>query len=175
MPVVDAKLAVTFRATHTDAPAAPTVGTLLPRNHQLFIEKAVDLINGTAAGQADVLYAATATLTASASADLDLTALTPAIGGTSNFVKVKALVVIAADANTNNVVLGAAATNPWTSIYTATGTEQVRPGGATIKITAAADTAGFAVTPAGQRVLRVANGGAGTSVTYTIGIIGTSA
>lgn len=175
MPVVDAKLAVTFRATHTDAPGAPTVGALAPRTHLLFIEKVVDLLNGTGAGQADVLYANTATLAASATADLDLTTLTPAIGGTSNFVKVKALVIIAADGNTNNVVLGAAAANPWTSIYTATGTEQVRPGGATIKLTSATDTAGFAVTPAGQRVLRVANGGAGTSVTYTIGIIGTSA
>lgn len=175
MPVVEAKLAVTFRATHTDAPSAPTVGTLLPRTHQIVIEKVLDLLNGTGASQADVLYANTATLTASSNTDIDLSgALVPGVGGTSVFAKVSGLLVVADAGNTNNVVVGAAATNPWITWLNSTGTIQVRPGGFNLMGTGTADTIRHGVTAGTGDLLRIANGGAGTSVIYTIAVIGTS-
>lgn len=176
MPVVDAKLAVTFRATHTDAPSAPTVGTLAPRTHQIVIEKVLDLLNGTGAGLADVLYANTATLAASANTDIDLSgALVPGVGGTSVFAKVSGLLVVADAGNTNDVLVGAAATNPWATFLNATGTMRIRPGGFNLMGTGTADTTRYAVTPGTGDLLRVANSAAGTSVLYTIAIIGTSA
>jgi hypothetical protein len=66
--------------------------------------------NGALAGQADRIWADTGTLAASANTDLDLAgALTDVFGATVTFARVKALVVAARDANTNNVVVGAAA------------------------------------------------------------------
>ena len=176
MPVVDAKLAVTLRATHTDAPSAPTVGTLTPRTHQLAIEKVLDLLNGTGAAQADVLYANTATLAASANIDIDLSgALVPGVGGTSVLVKVKAVIVLAADGNTNNVVVGGAASNPWATWLNSTGTMQIQPGGANLYFAGTGASAGHTVTAGTGDLLRIANSGAGTSVTYTLAVIGTSA
>lgn len=176
MPVVDAKLAVTFRATHTDAPAAPTVGTLIPRTHSIIIEKVLDLLNGTGAAQADVLYANTATLAASANTDIDLSgALVPGVGGTSVFAKVSGLLVVADAGNTNNVVVGAAATNAWATWLNSTGTMQVRPGGFNLMGTSATDTTRYAVTAGTGDLLRIANSGAGSTVTYTLAVIGTSA
>ncbi len=176
MPVVDAKLAVTFRANHTDAPAAPTVGTLTPRNHQLIIEKVLDLLNGTGAAQADVLYANTATLAASANTDIDLSgALAPAVGGTSVFARVSGLLVVADPGNTNNVVVGGAASNAWATWLNAAGTMQVRPGGFNLMGTGTTDTTRHLVTAGTGDLLRIANGGAGSTVTYTIAIVGCSA
>jgi len=176
MPVTSAKLAVTFRATHTDAPSAPSVGSIIPRAHQIAIERVLDLVNGTGAGQADVLYANAATLAASANTDIDLSgALAPAVGGTSVFVKVKGLVILADTGNTNNVVVGAAASNAWATWLNATGTTTIQPGGAEIVIAGSGASAGYTVTAGTGDLLRIANSGAGSSVGYTIAVIGTSA
>lgn len=175
MPLADTRIALTFRSNQTDAPAAPTVGSITPRTHQLLIEKVLDLVSGTGAGQADVLYANTATLAASANTDIDLSgALANAVGGTSVFARVGGLVVVADAGNTNNVVVGAAATNPWVTWLNSTGTIQVRPGGFNLMGTGVLDTTRHAVTAGTGDLLRVANGAAGTSVTYTIAILGAS-
>jgi hypothetical protein len=175
MPLT-AQLSVQLKADHVGAATAPDLGTLAQVTHQLLVAKVVDLINGTGAGAVDVLWSDTNTLAASTNTDISLRggALTNGIGGTSTFFRVKGLVVSATAGNTNNVVLGAAAATQWLALIgTATGTLIIRPGTSMMVMCGAADATGYAV-GAGE-LLRIANSGAGTSVTYDIAIIGCSA
>ena len=176
MPLTS-QLAVQLTATQTGSVAAPDLGQLSQVTHQVPLSNVVDLVSGTGAGAADVLWSDTNTLAASANTDIDLSgALTNAIGGTAVFARVKGLYVRAYDANTNNVVVGAAATAQWLSLIgTATGTVILRPGAAMLVMAGAADATGYTVTATTADLLRIANSGAGTSVTYDIAIIGCSA
>lgn len=133
-----------------------------------------DLGNGTSAQQADRIYSKTITLSASATQDIDLSgALLDPIGGSAVFVKVKAIAIRARDANTNNVVLGNAASNGFVGPFgSATHTVALPPGG---NLILTAPASGWTVTAGTGDLLRVANSGAGTSVTFDIIIIGTSA
>ena len=72
---------------------------------------AINLASGTAAGQADRIFSDTRTLAASANEDLDLAGggLTDAFGAALTFVKVKGMLIVAAAGNTNNVIVGGAA------------------------------------------------------------------
>lgn len=136
----------------------------------------VALATGTAAGQADRLYAATRTINASSNEDLDLAGvLLDEFGAAITFARVKALFVQAAAANANNVVVGAAAATQWATLLNSTGTVTLRPGALFVAAAGAADATGYAVGAGASDFLRVANGGAGTSVTYDIVIIGASA
>jgi len=90
------------------------------------------------------------------------------------FARIKAIVIIAAAGNTNDVVLGGAAAAQFFGPFgAATDTIAVRPGG--ILVMAAPDATGWPVTPTTADILRVANGAGGTSVTFDIVIIGASA
>lgn len=131
------------------------------------------LDSGVASGQADRVYAKTITLAASANQDIDLSgALLDAIGGSAVFAKVKAIAVKAADGNTNNVVVGGAAANGFVGPFGATThTVAVPPGG---RFVIFAPVAGWTVTAATADLLRVANSGAGTSVTLDLIVIGCS-
>jgi hypothetical protein len=135
-----------------------------------------ELGDGSGAGKADRMYAKTRTLTASSTEDLDLAAvLTDIFGTTLTFVRVKGLFVKAAKTNTNNVVVGAAATNQWATLLNTTGTVTLRPGtwfGACCDVT---DATGYAVTAGVGDLLKVANSAGGTSVSYDIIVIGNSA
>lgn len=135
----------------------------------------VSLANGTAAGQADKLFADSRTLAASATEDLDLSGvLTDPLGNTLTFAKVKGLLIAADAGNTNNVIVGAAGVNPWVGLLNATGTVTLRPGAAALFVAGAADaTAYVAASPAD--LIKVANSGAGSTVTYHVVIIGTGA
>jgi hypothetical protein len=135
------------------------------------------LADGFGAGQADRVFHDRRTLSASTNEDLDLAGgLTDVFGAALTFVKVKGLIVAAAAANTNNVVVGGAASNGFvTWVGGATHTLTVRPGAVLALFAGQADTAGYAVTAATGDLLRVANSGAGTSVSYDIVIVGTSA
>jgi hypothetical protein len=134
-----------------------------------------DMSTGVAAGQADTVWHDTRTIAPSGTDDLDLAGvLAGLLGGTATFVKVKGLIVAAAAGNTNNCVVGAAAANPWVGILGAVHTAQVRPGGVLAVFAGALDT-GYPVVAGTGDVLRVTNGAAGTSVTYDIIVIGTSA
>lgn len=133
----------------------------------------VTLRNGTGPGQAAKLYADENNLGASANIDIDLAgALSDGIGGTAVFGAIKGLVVYALPTNVNNVVIGAAAANPWTALLGATHTAQVKPG-TTLAVFVDEDSAGYPVVAGTGDILRVANGGAGTAVDYEIIIIGT--
>lgn len=142
----------------------------------LNLSKAIELAAGTGANQADVLWSDTRILTASSTENLDLngTGLTNALGETASFVKVRGLYVAAAAANTNTVNVGGAASNGFiTPFGDATDVLKVRPGG--FVFLAAPDTTAYAVTAATGDLLKIANGGAGTSVTYDIVLVGASA
>lgn len=136
----------------------------------------VSLASGTGAGKADKVYQGRRTLAASASEDLDLVGvLLDAFGAATTFVRVKGLFVKAAAANTNNVVIGAATSNQWATLLNTTGTLTLRPGSSLAVAAGAADATGYAVTASTGDLLKVANSGAGSTVSYDICIIGASA
>lgn len=169
MPL-DSKLLVTVSAKLTNPQdLGEAVATALKSS-------SVTLASGIAAGQADRVFADTRTLAASGTEDLDLAGvLVDPLGATLTFAKVKGIVVVAAAANTNNVVVGAAATNAWAGLLNATGTVTLRPGAAFAGFAGAADANGYTVTGATGDLLKVANSGAGSTVSYDIIVIGTSA
>jgi hypothetical protein len=127
--------------------------------------------NGVGANQANVLFADTRTLGASATEDLDLTgSLSDVFGASLVNARIKGIRISAAPGNTNNVVVGAAGSNPWATLLNATGTLTLPPGAV---ITAWVPTAaGWAVTAATGDLLKFANSAGGTGVTYTIEVIG---
>ena len=135
---------------------------------------AKELASGTAASQADMVWRDRRTIAASSSENLDLAStLTDALGAAATFAKVKAILVIASDANTNEVVVGGAASNAFVGPFGGTTpTVSVRPGGVFF---VAAPAAGWTVTFSTGDILKVANSSSGTGVTYDIIIIGTSA
>lgn len=134
----------------------------------------VSLASGTGAGQADRVWADRRTLAASASEDLDLTGtLVDALGATLTLARVKALYVAASASNTNDVVLGGAASSAWSALLGATGTVTVKPGG--VLLVVAPGATAYPVTAGTGDLLKVANSGAGSSVTYDICIVGSSA
>jgi hypothetical protein len=130
--------------------------------------------SGTGANQADKIFADQRTLTASSTEDLDIAAggLVDAFGVTFTVARVRALLVEAAAANTNNVIVGGDA-NSVPFFGAATHTVSVRPGG--LLALFAPDATGYAVTTGTGDIIQVANSGAGTSVTYNIVIVGASA
>lgn len=140
------------------------------------LSRSVSLASGTGAGQADRLFSDRRTLAASATEDLDLAGvLLDAFGSTITFARVKGLVIAAAAGNSNNVVVGNASSNAWATLLGATHTLTLRPGAFVAVGTGAADATGYAVTASTGDLLKVANSGAGSSVTYDIHIIGCSA
>lgn len=141
----------------------------------LSLEKTISLATGTGVNQADLLYHAQRTLTASSNEDLDLAgSLTDAFGATLTFTRIKAILISAAAANTNNVVVGGAASNAFINwVSDSTDKIIIRPGGTFALF--ASDATAYAVTASTADLLRVANSGAGSAVTYDIAIIGASA
>jgi len=134
------------------------------------------LSSGTGSSQADKLWISGArTLAASTAEDLDLAGtLLDVFGGTINLARVKGIIIAASAANTNNVIVGNAASNGFVSwVGAATHTVTVRPGG--LLALFAPDATAYAVTAGTADLLHVANSGAGSSVTYDVAIIGSSA
>jgi hypothetical protein len=130
---------------------------------------------GTGAGSADRIFHDQRTIAISGTDDLDLAGvLLDVFGATVTFARIKALIVAASSGNTNNVVIGAAASNQFaTWVGAATHTVNVRPGG--VFALAATDATSYAVTAGTGDLLRIANSGAGTSVVYDVILIGASA
>lgn len=131
--------------------------------------------SGVAANQADLVWSDKRTLAASANEDLDLAGvLAGALGGTVTFARVKLLMVLADAANTNNVVVGAAAATAWVGPFGAgTHTVAVQPGGCALF--AAPGATAWPVGAGATDFLRIANSAGGTSVTYDVLAIGASA
>ena len=130
------------------------------------------LTDGTGSGNANQRWLSYGrTLAASASENLDLNgSLTNAFGTTTAFTQVKALAIFAYAANTNDIVVGNAASNGFISwLGSATDKITIRPGGFMLLT---APQTGYTVTAATADQLKVLNNGAGTGVTYDIAVIG---
>lgn len=135
----------------------------------------VEWLSGVLANQADLVWGDTRTLAASATEDLDLAGvLTATLGGTVTFARIKAIMVSASPLNTNNVVVGGAATNTWVGPFgAATHTHSVQPGGC--YFAAAPGATAWPVTAGTADLLKIANSSGGTQVIYTIMLVGASA
>lgn len=134
------------------------------------------LTDGTVAGKADRVFHDKRTLAPSATENLDLNGvLLDPLGGACNFVKIKGLVIAAADGNANDVIVGAAATNPWVALLGAAGTVTVKPGAVFAAFAGQNDSNAYAVIAATGDLLKIANSAGGTPVDYDVIIIGTSA
>lgn len=136
------------------------------------VQRSIMLADGTGAGQANQLFSDTRTLSANASEDIDLAgALTNAFGATITFTKIKAVLIVAAAANSNNVVVGNASSNGWTGPFgAATHTITIRPGG--MFLIGCSDNTAYGVTAGTGDLLKIANSAGGSSVTYDIVVIG---
>lgn len=136
----------------------------------------VALATGTSAGQADLIFSDTRTLAASGTEDLDLAgSLAGAFGATITFVRIKAIAIAAAAGNTNNVVVGAASSNPWATLLNSTGTVTLRPGAVFVALAGVGDATGWAVTASTGDLLKVANSAGSSGISYDLVVIGASA
>jgi hypothetical protein len=172
-------MALTTRLTlNLEAVLASVVGVNIGVSAKVSQAFSSTFESGTGADQADKMYSAERTLAASATEDLDLAGvLTDVFGATITFADVAALIIQnTTAAGGNNVVIGAAGSNPWVGLLNAAGTVTLRPG----QIVAAfqnytTDAVGFPVVAATGDLLKVANAAGGSSVTYKVTIIGRSA
>ena len=144
------------------------------------ISQIIDLTSGTTAGTADILWMDQRTVSSASNDDLDLAGvLSNAFGATVAMVELVAVFVVNAPssdaANTTNLTVGAAASNPITGFMGGTTPTfgPIRPGG--FLFFGCGDAAGFGAVAGGSAdTLRVANS-SGAAATYQIGIIGRSA
>jgi hypothetical protein len=131
-----------------------------------------NLANGTGANQASQMFHDQRTLTASSTENIDIQAgtFTNAFGVALAFTKLKALLIFAAVANVNDVLVGGQGANSWVGGFnTTTSVLKVKPGG--LFLWTAPQAAGGAV--AAGDLLKIANSSSGSSVIYDIVIIGT--
>lgn len=130
--------------------------------------------NGSGALKANKMFDDIRTLAASATESLDLSGvLVDADGVTLGFTKIKALVVVAAPGNTNDVVVGNGANPVVGGPFGADGSQviTIHPGDCFAMFSNSANGL-FAVTNSTADILKIANSGSGTGVDYTIVIIG---
>lgn len=165
MAGVSADISLSLRAKLTGTadlgnPAAPVT-----------LEKLIQITAGTdALGKADILWADTRTIAASSNENIDLAGvLAGLLGGTVTAAEITAIALVADKDNTNDVVVFGAASNPFNGPLS----------GTTPKLTLGPDDValitnkkGWTVTAGTGDIILVANGGAGTSVTYTVVLIG---
>jgi hypothetical protein len=164
MPGVSATIDLHIRAKQEGTAGLGTPGMLVD------VEAQRDFSQGTATvDQTNVLYQARRTLAASTGEDLDLAGvLADALGATIAAAEVTAVYIEALAANTNDVVVTRAATNGVPIFLLANGGLNVGPGDFFLLT----NRKGITVTAATGDLLHVANGGAGSSVTYDVIIIG---
>jgi len=135
----------------------------------------VQLASGIGANQADTVFSDKRTLAASANETLDLSGggLKDDLGAPANFAKVKAILIVASKNNINNVVIGAAAANPFLGPLGGTAPTITLPPGGFVLL--AAPINGWSSAEAAADQLKIENSGAGTPVDYDIHALGTSA
>jgi hypothetical protein len=135
--------------------------------------KRLTLATGTGNAQADKVFAGTRTVAASGTDALDLAGvLVDPFGAALTIVKLKAVLVRAAATNVNNVRVNRPATNGVPLFLAASDGIDILPGGVFLW---AAPNTGVTVTPATGDLINFDNSGSGTSVTYDVVLVGTSA
>lgn len=134
----------------------------------------IELANGTGANSADLCFHDTRTISASSNEDLDLAgSLAGPFGASQVFVEVRAVLIAAAAANTNNVRVTRPASNGVPLFLAASDGIDVPPGG--VFLWSCPADGKVTVTASTGDLINVANSSSGTSVTYDVVIIGTSA
>ena len=162
------KLTLQLVATLTDALDLSTVRDPLDYTFR------DSLSSGTGADQADMLWHDTRTVNASSNEDLDLAgSLVNGLGDTQTFVQLKGIVIAAAAGNTNNVRLTRPASTGVPLFLAASDGIDIRPGG--LFVWYDPGDGGVAVGAGSSDLINIANSSSGTSVTYSIIIIGASA
>lgn len=140
--------------------------------HAVVYEDDTAFTNGTGANQANEMFTDQRTISASSSEDLDLAgSLTNAFGDTITFTSVKAIIIKAAAGNTNDVEVGAASSNDFSTFFGDSSDKLVLKPGSVFCITNPNAT-GYAVTASTGDLLKIANSSSGSTVTYDIIIIG---
>jgi hypothetical protein len=133
--------------------------------------KTLSFADGAGAGAANLVFHDQRTLAASATENLDLAGvLSDKFGQVLTFARIKAVLVVAASANTNSVNVTQPASNGVPLFLAAGDGVGVRPGGMFLWV--APDAAGAVVTAGTGDLLTVTNSAAGTSVTYDVLILG---
>lgn len=134
---------------------------------------AYTLTDGTTAGKADRIFTDTRTLAASATESLDLAgSLTDVFGSSLTFATIKAVFVSAATGNTNDVQVTRPASNGVLLFMAAGDGIALKPG---YGFGWAGSGTGVTITAGTGDLLTFTNSAAGSSVTYSVTIIGTSA
>ncbi len=130
--------------------------------------------NGTGANLADLLFHDTRTLAASGTEDLDLAgSLVGPLGLVQVFVELRAIMVVAAAGNTNNVRVTRPAANGVPLFLAASDGIDVPPGG--VFLWSCPADGKVTVTPSTGDLITITNSAAGTPVTYDVVILGVSA
>ncbi|API58866.1 hypothetical protein BSL82_05695 [Tardibacter chloracetimidivorans] len=127
--------------------------------------------DGTGAGQANGVYIDDFSIEASGTLSIDLSgSLEDAHGNALVFTAIKAILLIADAANTNNVILGNVANGFVGPFGAATESLTVPPGGCVLLSNPSA--AGWAVTAGTVDLIKLANSSSGSAVGGTIVILG---
>lgn len=139
----------------------------------LTLEQAITLTDGTGSGQADRVFSDQRTIAASSSETLDLNSMVDPFAIAKTIAKIKFIMIVASSSNTNNVEVGGAASNQFYANLFKDSSDKIvlRPGAAFCFY----DPTGLTVTDASADSLKIANSSSGSSVTYDILIVGTSA
>jgi hypothetical protein len=137
------------------------------------VKKQYTLTDGNGANQAQAVFSDQRALGGSSNEELDLAGgLTDVYGATITFTKIKAIFVIAAAANGDNIEVGGSVANGFDAWVGAAGDlVKVRPGGVLALI--AAEATAYAVTAGTGDLLKIANADA-AGATYDIIIVGTT-
>lgn len=137
-------------------------------------KKKLTWTSGTGASNSDLIFHDQRTVAASGTDALDLAgSLSSAYGATLTFVEVRALLVYAATGNTNNVRLNRPASNGVPLFLAAGDGIDIPPGGLFMWVNPADGK--VTVTASTGDLINIDNSSSGTSVTYDVVIIGTSA
>jgi hypothetical protein len=137
------------------------------------IEKALaaSFSDGAGANQANRIWKSERTLAASATENIDLSgSLLDVYGDAVVFARIKALIVLAASGNTNNVNVTRPASNGLAAYLAASDGEPVHPGGFFVKVWPGATA--IPVTAGTGDILTFTNSAGDTSVSYTVIILG---
>jgi hypothetical protein len=134
----------------------------------------IELSNGTGANSADLMFHDQRTINASSNEDLDLAgSLAGPFGASQVFVELRAILISAAAGNTNNVRVTRPASNGVPLFLAASDGIDVPPGG--VFLWSCPADGKVTVTASTGDLINIANSSSGTSVTYDVVIIGSSA
>lgn len=154
--------------------AVETIAGDLDRMESVF--NAIDpfvLTDGSGANQANKKWADTRSLGIGATETLDLNALTDSASRTQNFAKIKALLIVGAPGNTDNIIVGNAATNPFIGPFIdGTWEYTLRPGAAMLLFDPS--SGGWSSANGVSDKLLISNALGAAAVTYDIRIVGSS-